>query len=74
MEELRCAVSLSSRALFFALLVAVYKGEWQFSAINIAIFYASFIISIFLYKRFFVNLVFSVLGSSVLRLATNWPH
>ena len=27
MEELRCAVSLSSRALFFALLVAVYKGE-----------------------------------------------
>ena len=35
----------------------------------IAIFDASFIVPVLLYKLFFVNLVFSVLGSSLLRCA-----
>ena len=37
--------------------------------VYIAIFDASFIVRVFLYKLFFVNLVFSVLGSSLSRCA-----
>ena len=45
------------------------EGERQFSAVCIAMFNASFIISVFRYKFFFVNLVVSVLVSSLLKCA-----
>ena len=48
--ELRCIAW--SHALSLA-----YEGEWQFSALYIAIFDASFIIPVFLYKLFFVLLL-----------------
>ena len=53
--ELRCIAW--SHTLSLAYLVAVYEGEWQFSAVYIAIFDASFIIPVFLYKLFFVLLL-----------------
>ena len=47
-------------------LVAVYEGQCQIS-VYIAIFNTSFIVPVVLYKFFFVNLVFSVLDSSLLK-------
>ena len=55
-----CALSLLHRG-------RVYEGEWQFSAVYCYSFDAPLIVPCFFYKLFFVNLVFSVLGSSLLR-------
>ena len=60
---------MTELVLSLASLVAVYEGEWQFSAVCIANFNASIIVPVSLYKFFFVNLVFSVLGNSPLRCA-----